>query len=331
MQKYKQSASVRLPVRLLVWLGKLAVLALTWYYLRQAILDANTHTAFAAQTLKNVWHNQWPAVALAALLLPVNWGIEAWKWQYLSGKVEKISYLAAYKAVLIGLTLGFVTPNRMGDYAGRILALHQKNRTDAIGAILLGRLCQLGATVLFGSAAIAYFLHTYFIPLATPEGFSIGLGLLLLNAWGLALLFSFQWAIKLLDKVPFLRRWLHYFAVLGQYKFAELRQVLLLSVLRYGVFMAQFVLLLYAFGVEVSFMQLVWGVAGTFLLKSVVPSVNALADIGMRELSALYFFGLMGQDPMLVLGASLSLWALNIALPSVLGLVFVLPLKLSNS
>ncbi|MFC6999457.1 lysylphosphatidylglycerol synthase domain-containing protein [Rufibacter roseus] len=331
VQKYEQSGNVRLPLRLLVWVGKLAVLGLTLYYLREAVLDASTHSAFSSQTLLKVWAQEKVAVIMALLLLPLNWGVEAFKWQYLSGKIEKLSFWSAYKAVLVGLSLGFITPNRVGDYAGRILTLHKKNRADAIGAILLGRLCQLYATLLVGSGALAFFFYSYYMPLATPVGFSVAVGLLMLNGWALALLFSFQWAVALLEKVPYLRRWVHYFAVVGQFSAAELMYVLMLSGLRYAVFMFQFILLLWAFGVNLSLDLYVWGVAGTFLLKSVVPSINALADIGMRELSAMFFFGLMGQDTLLVLGASLSLWAINIALPSVLGLVFVLPLKLSNT
>ncbi|MBC3542301.1 lysylphosphatidylglycerol synthase domain-containing protein [Rufibacter sediminis] len=329
-QNYKQSGKVLVSRRLLVGLGKLLVFGLTLYYLRQAILEASSHSTFSFATFLKIWAQNGWALCLAAALLPVNWGVEASKWQFLSRKFEKITFLEAYRAVLVGLTLGFVTPNRMGDYAGRILTLHRKDRADAIGAILLGRLCQLFATVLMGSAALAYFVYKYYVPLASPVGISLGLAFLLVNGWALAFLFSFQWAIGLLERVPFLHRWLHYFAVIGTYSSGELRQTLFISGARYLVFVGQFIALLWAFGVHLSPEEYVWGVAGTFLIKSVVPSINALADIGMRELSAMHFFGLMGQDPLLVLGASLTLWTLNIALPSALGLIFVLPLKLST-
>ena len=45
-----------------------------------------------------------------------------------------------------------------------------------------------------------------------------------------------------------------------------------------------------------------------------------LADVGVRELTATHLFGLLGQPALPVLSASLSLWVLNIALPSALGL-----------
>ena len=70
--------------------------------------------------------------------------------------------------------------------------------------------------------------------------------------------------------------------------------------------------------------------SGTFFLKSVVPSVSLLSDLGMRELSAMYLFGLLGQERLQVLSASLGLWLLNIAVPSAVGLFFVLRLRFAR-
>jgi hypothetical protein len=50
----------------------------------------------------------------------------------------------------------------------------------------------------------------------------------------------------------------------------------------------------------------------------------------MRELSAMYFFSLLQQDKVLVMSASLSLWLLNIAVPSLIGLILVWQIKLKS-
>jgi len=72
------------------------------------------------------------------------------------------------------------------------------------------------------------------------------------------------------------------------------------------------------------------GITSTFLLKSVVPSFTALTDLGIWELSAMYFFSLLHQNKVYVMSASLSLWFLNIALPRLMGLIFVWRLKTKN-
>ena len=103
--------------------------------------------------------------------------------------------------------------------------------------------------------------------------------------------------------------------------------MLLISGVRYAIFVTQFVLLLVAFGVHLPALEFITGITATFLLKSLLPSLSALTDIGMRELSAMHFFSLFGQDKAQVISASLSLWLLNIAVPSLIGLLFVFRLN----
>ncbi|MEO9004181.1 MAG: hypothetical protein ABI288_05570, partial [Ginsengibacter sp.] len=58
---------------------------------------------------------------LVILLAFFNWGFEARKWQVLLKPLQKMSFFRAYKSVLSGLALSLNTPNRMGEYGGRIL------------------------------------------------------------------------------------------------------------------------------------------------------------------------------------------------------------------
>jgi len=120
-----------------------------------------------------------------------------------------------------------------------------------------------------------------------------------------------------------LRRFRPALAIMPTYPARALHAVLAISGLRYAVFCGQFLLLLGAYGVGSPLGPGLAAVAGTFLLKSLVPSLNALADVGVRELSATHLFGLLGQPALPVLSASLSLWVINIALPSAAGLLLV--------
>ncbi len=51
------------------------------------------------------------------MLMFVNWGIEARKWQLLVSSIQTVSFGKAFKAVFSGQALGFNTPNRMGESA----------------------------------------------------------------------------------------------------------------------------------------------------------------------------------------------------------------------
>src|SRR4051812_18758305 len=55
------------------------------------------------------------------LLMAVNWGIEAVKWKVCIHRIQKIPLLTAFKAVLSGVSFAVNTPNRVGEYLGRVL------------------------------------------------------------------------------------------------------------------------------------------------------------------------------------------------------------------
>ncbi|MCP2045238.1 lysylphosphatidylglycerol synthase domain-containing protein [Pontibacter sp. HSC-36F09] len=317
--------------RFLLVSGKVVVVLLTFYFLYLAIFTApDTLLSWQAILQAARQSNYTFLLILSALLIPVNWGLEAWKWQILGQKLEHISYLRAFRAVMVGLTLGFITPNRLGDYAGRVLELKSKERLEGIGAVFIGRFCQLVATVLVGTLGLVYFALLLYWMEYPGVCLSIFFLLLVLNATMLLLLFNARAMVALVAAVGPLRKLAKYLAIMGRYTFGEMNRVLLLSLLRYFVFLLQFVLLLVLFEVRLSPVEYISGVSTTFFLKSVVPSVSLLSDLGMRELSAMYVFGLLGQERLQVLTASLSLWLLNIVVPSAVGLYFVLRLKMGR-
>ncbi|MFD2515885.1 lysylphosphatidylglycerol synthase domain-containing protein [Pontibacter locisalis] len=323
--------NINLNKRFLLLSGKLLVLLLTLYLLYQTIFFAPDTFLTWGGILRSALDS--PLLGLlffAALLIPINWGFEARKWQLLGQKLEPISFIRAYRAVMVGLTLGFITPNRLGDYAGRVLELKSRQRLDAIGAIFIGRYCQLVATVLVGTIGLTYFVLKFYWLEYPAVAMSLILLLLALCGATLLLLYNARAMVAIVAAIKPLRPFVRYVAVMGTYNKKEITSLLWLSLGRYFVFLLQFILLLVLYGVELSPLEYLSGVSGTFFLKSVVPSVSLLSDLGIRELSAMYLFGLLGQARLQVLSASLSLWLLNIAVPSAVGLVFVLRLRLAR-
>ncbi|MBD2715201.1 flippase-like domain-containing protein [Microvirga sp. STR05] len=324
VQKPEVAASRR---RWWVVAGKLLITALT--------LGLLYHSVFADVATAAAWRGLLAAtftgagrgpVLLALALVPVNWGVEAWKWWRLARHLEPVSFRRSFRAVLVGLTLGFVTPNRVGDYAGRIIELKSR-RLDALGAVFLGRYAQLVVTVLAGTAGLLYFLLAYYLEGYAASKLGVVVAVALINAAVLLPLYRSRLLLAVLSAIRPLRRFRRFLAVMPTYPARAIHAVLALSGLRYVVFCAQFGLLLKAYGTQAQLLPGAAAVASTFLLKSLVPSLNALADVGVRELSATHLFGLLGEPALPVLSASLSLWILNIALPSAAGLVFVLRLK----
>ncbi|MCJ8163328.1 lysylphosphatidylglycerol synthase domain-containing protein [Pontibacter sp. E15-1] len=316
--------------RFLLLAGKVVVVALTLGLLYQAAFTAPDTFLTWRGIVRHAWGSPLrPLLLLTAALIPLNWGFEARKWQLLGQKIEQMTFLRAYRAVMVGLTLGFITPNRLGDYAGRVLELKSRERLEAIGAIFMGRFCQLVATVLVGSLGLGYFILRFYWELYPAACVSAILLLLALNVLVVLLLYNASAMVALVAAIGPLRRFVPYLSIMSAYGTPELSRLLVLSLGRYTVFLLQFILLLVLFGVQLRPIEYVSGVSGTFFLKSVVPSVSLLSDLGVRELSAMYLFGLLGQARLQVLSASLSLWLLNIAVPSAVGLLFVLRLRLA--
>jgi len=98
---------------------------------------------------------------IAFCLVPVNWGLEALKWQYLTKEIEPISFSTAFKAVLSGLSISIFTPNRVGEFAGKVFYLKTTEKVKATVASFIGSSLQLLVTVLAGffAAFMYYKIH----------------------------------------------------------------------------------------------------------------------------------------------------------------------------
>lgn len=278
------------------------------------------------------------AVAIVGLML-LNWGLEALKWKYLVSKIEKISFLLAFKAVFAGLTASIFTPNRVGEYFGRVFLLKQSNPLKGILITILGSMAQLVVYGVVGSFCFVYYLSEY-------QGFASYLGghfqsicYTALLAFGLVMLVLFL-NVNLITKlgnrlIP--RKWhkvKYYLRTFGLFSKQELFVVLAISFLRYCVFTFQYFYLLKMFGLNLPVIQLLVGIAVIFFIMTAIPTF-ALAELGIRSTVALWVLGGMlaqyGQDPSLstlsIVSAASALWVVNLGFPALLGGVFVRKLR----
>ena len=98
-------------------------------------------------------------IIITLFLVPVNWGLEALKWKIsLTGIYPKYSYIQAFKGVVTGIATGIFTPNRVGDYAGRLMYLAPGKRWEAGVILMVDRLCQLVITLWVGIYGLAYII-----------------------------------------------------------------------------------------------------------------------------------------------------------------------------
>lgn len=90
-------------------------------------------------------------------LMIIQWVIEAKKWQLLMKPVSDISLMKAAKAIFSGIAFSIATPNRVGEFAGRILHLPPDSRLQGTSFTFIGNLAQLIATIVCGGFALFFF------------------------------------------------------------------------------------------------------------------------------------------------------------------------------
>jgi len=112
---------------------------------------------------QNIWDSgfrNFKFILFALILMPVNWLIESIKWQFLIRKVENVKLGSSIKAVFAGTAISIFTPNRIGDYLGRIFILKKGDRIDGTIATIVGNLSQLLMTILMGGVSLVYFSYS---------------------------------------------------------------------------------------------------------------------------------------------------------------------------
>ena len=270
---------------------------------------------------------------LIIILALVNWGLEARKWQLLMKPLQSMSFFRAYKSVLSGLALSLNTPNRMGEYGGRILYVKDGIRIKAISLSIAGSISQLIVTLFLGCGGLLYWLYFqngYPHSIMGLPVFWIKILLLISSLVSVILtlfFFRLSWLIKLIEKIPTAAKFVKYINVLEEFTAKLLLRLLSLSFFRYLVFVIQYILMLQVLNVEIYWIDAFWVISILFLVLAIVPSF-AIADLGIRgkfstELLSIYSVNTVG-----ILGTTFGIWFINLFIPALAGSVFILGIKI---
>lgn len=264
-----------------------------------------------------------PALIAALALLPLNLCIEAGKWQLLAGSAAPISFFQSFKSVLGGIAFSIITPNRIGEYPGRILFLDKKNSTRLISVSVLGGCSQLLTVMIFGALGLAYY--------ATKHP-GVLVFLLLAGCVLLTLIISIfyirfeRWAPRL-EHIRWLRKFHMYGRLLARFTARQQLIILLLACLRYAVFTGQYYLLLRWMNINMPLTDGFMLCALFFWAMAVIPSI-ALAELGIRGQVGLFLFGSFSTNNIGILAATFGLWIMNLVIPALTGSILLIRLKL---
>ena len=252
--------------------------------------------------------------------MAANWLIESFKWKYVIRKIEPVSLTISVKAVFSGITFGIFTPNRIGELAGRVFVLQKHNRTKAIFATGVGSLSQVIITLIAGATGIIFLLTNSKISFFSDYKIA-GISAFIITISTLVIYFKLSIIERLFRKLKFIQKYFKAVEVLRTYSFCELLQILTFSLLRYFIFILQLYFLLLYFEIKIPLLFAFTSAASAFFVNTVIPSI-ALADVGIRGSTALFFFGMYSDNEPGILTASFLLWFINLMIPAVIGSLF---------
>jgi Lysylphosphatidylglycerol synthase TM region len=295
----------------------------------QPDLEKHLQNIYAASTGKEAWK-----LLAVILLMFVNWGIEARKWQVLLSGLHRISFLQSFKAILSGVAFSLNTPNRIGEYGGRVLFIPAENRIRAISLTIAGSFSQLLVTLSLGAAGL-FFLSDEFARTEIFNALRIWMTVLktlviFAVVIGFVIYFRLSWLIRGVEKLPGLERLVKHIAVLEGMNVTILLRVLTLSLTRFMVFIIQYVLMLQLMQVEVSWWQGFWSVSVLFLLLATIPTI-ALLELGLRWEYSIVLFSLFSTNIVGMYAAATGIWLINLVMPAMAGSLFLLGIRIYKS
>ncbi len=283
------------------------------------------------EQIKLVW--QKGVFWLVFFLMFVNWGIEAQKWKRLLQPLEKISFINALKSVFAGCSITMLTPNRIGEYGGRILYVKEENRISAIPLTILGGISQLIVTLVMGTTGLIYLKYFNSEPavlFSSLPDIASNIFIYVGGVLSVVLIFFYFEAglmVKIIKKAGFLKRIVKYLLSLQQFARKDLLRILFLSFLRYLVFILQYLLLLQLLDVNINPVTSYWLLTIFYLLLALAPTIG-FTELPVRAAASVEILQLYSPNILGIQAASFGIWIINLVIPALIGSVLIFTIKI---
>jgi hypothetical protein len=278
------------------------------------------------QQIKSSWEN--PVFWLVFLLMFLNWGIESLKWKLLLKPLENIRFAKAFKSVFAGCSITMITPNRTGEFGGRILFVEAENRIKAISTNILGSISQMLITSILGCIGLIYLIHFSNLHsklMLLPWIFndfniylSFGVSIFLALFY-----FKTHFFISFISKFKFLHKIVQHIKIVEQFNIYELLIILFCSFLRYFVFILQYILIMYVMHVEMESSIAFWLVGVFYLMMAIIPTIG-FTELPIRSALGISIFGILSTNILGIQVACFAIWIINLVIPATIGGLFLL-------
>lgn len=309
------------------WVIKIAIGFASFYFIYYRL--QGEFTPEKTTVISSAFANAGSYILLLAciIFIPINWGIESYKWQLITAPVEEVSFVTASKSVYAGLCVGNLAPGRATEFLAKILFFKINHRPTITLLHFANGMFQLAVTILFGLISVFVF---YQEKISNENSASVWIGLLcilLLSVFAFFIL-KFQsiqkWIVKKFER--------SYGQHALPYKFSPqlISKLLGLSVIRYFVFTGQFILVIKLFYTEPISAEMIAGICIYFLLTTVLPMISVV-EAAIRSAIALMIFSGSNISEIAIVLTAVILWILNIVVPSMIGYAVIVKEKFEIS
>jgi len=263
-------------------------------------------------------------LSLLFMLMFIQWFVEAQKWRFLLYKVQYLKLGQSIKAIFSGLSVSFLTPNRTGEFLGRIIFIPKVNRIKASIITFICNYSQLLTTITIGLVSLFYLPNYFNIDKHLDKNYYyiiIFFTLIISN-----ILYFFT--NKIYDFASIFSKKNKYLSQIEVFKIYSKKELLiayLYSMFRYIIFIIQYYIAFLIFEVHISLIDFVILKPISILLVTAIPTVS-ITDAGVRVSSALAIFELVDISTNII-SATILIWLVNLVIPSLIGLLFFNKLK----
>ena len=279
------------------------------YAIYNKVLTNQNITTYGAQIqvqIQSIHFIQW--IVLLGLM-GLNYLMEAIKWKLVVKQKKTISNIAAIKSIFVGQTFAFFTPNRVGEYLGRTLLLEEGSKLMGMAQMAWASYAQLLVTILVGSVAVQ---------------------------WGIPFLPWLRWVAPLIA-VIFIFLYFHNKEFKGWLSFLNILQIksdiklklLLVSLIRYIVFIIQYTWVAHILVIDIPLDILIISISILFLCLSVVPSIS-ITELVVRGQLLVLLLSPWYQNGLMIICLTSIIWFVNLLLPAIIGAFLLLGFRIKQ-
>jgi len=272
--------------------------------------------------INSFYHANYGLLAAAVLLGILNIFLQFSKWKLIcTSSLNETENKKVWHSLLFGIAGALITPFRLGEYAGRSLGLRNNDIIKVTVGTLADHFFSMIIILLAGSGAVLISLRLLAY-ISSPV-------LILLIVFIILLAILVRWLLinagKLkaktfteLKNIKMLKIFITSAESFGGLSVNLRFRLLLLSFFAFICYTAQYGLIVAALSNQwLIHLYFLTGIL-TIFTKTIIPPFT-LGDLGIREGASVFFITQIGLSAAIGLNASLLLFFLNIAIPSLIG------------